>query len=147
VWTERGSLAVDGDPNRIEVSRSGLVAVARDRHVEVWNVATHTRRAGPADHVRDVRLVAWSPADVLASSDDEIIQLWNPATGLTRAIYAPHTSTMVWSADGRTLFTSDGKLIEAWPVDLATGASPAELRARLDALTSARIVDGRVTTP
>jgi WD40 repeat protein len=131
----------------MEVSRSGLVAVSRQRQVEVWDVATRARRAGPIDHPLDVRLVAWSPSGILASSDDDIVQLWDSGSGLTRAIYAPHTTTMVWSADGHTLFTSDGRVIEAWPIDVATGVSPAELRARLEALTSARIVDGRVTTP
>jgi hypothetical protein len=45
------------------------------------------------------------------------------------------------------LYTTDGRTIDAWSIDMSAGTSPRDVRARLDQLTSARIVDGRLTTP
>jgi sugar lactone lactonase YvrE len=56
-------------------------------------------------------------------------------------------SSLAWSLDGTTLYTTDGRVIDAWPIDLATGASPAEVRARLERLTTAQIRGDHAETP
>ena len=122
-------------------------AVLIDERIVIWDLRLHVRIPGPAPHARAIGLAAWSVTGILASSDDETIQLWDPATKRTRMIFAPHMASLVWSRDGGTLYASDGRLVQAWPIDLVKGASPAEVRARLDHRTTARIVDGRAATP
>lgn len=148
VWSDAGLLTVPTENALVEVSPvRGLAASARGREIEILELAARRRRSGPPPHARPVERLAWSPRGVLASADDEVVRLWDPATGVARAIYAPHARELAWSPDGATLYTSDGYTIAAWPIDLATGASPREVRARLDQLTTARIIDGRVATP
>ncbi len=139
VWTELATLPVAGESKAIEVSSGGLVAVAREQAVEIWDLRSRARRPQPPDHARAIEVMAWSNLGLLASADDQVIQLWDPASDRTRAIVAPHVTSLVWSTDGRTLYASDGATIDAWPSDLAP--------ARLETLTSARIVNGRVLTP
>ena len=62
-------------------------------------------------------------------------------------VYAPHILSMVWSDDGKMIYASDGRTMRSFPIDMATGASPAEVRRRLSALTTARIVHGKLLTP
>ena len=144
VWTGDTVLTVPTESGRVEVSRS-LVAVPHEQAIEIWDLATRARRTGPPPHTHAIEHVAWSPAGVLATADDEIVQLWDPATNLVRVIYAPHTVSIAWANDH--LVTTDGRVVSDWPVDLARGATPDEVRARLDALTTARIIDGLVSTP
>jgi WD40 repeat protein len=147
VWTADGDLSVPSESGVVDVSAKGLVAVARDQAIEIWDRRLHARRGGPALHGHAVELLAWSPLEILAAVDDETIRLWDPAADVTRVIYAPHTIALAWSRDGKSLFTTDGHTIATWPVEVRRGATPQEVRARLDALTSAEIVDGRVATP
>ena len=101
----------------------------------------------PPPHDRAISAAAWSSKGILASSDDEVIRLWDPITNLVRIMFAPHTNALAWSRDGATLYASDGRVVRSWPVDLARDASAAEVRARLDELTTATIIDGRAGTP
>jgi WD40 repeat protein len=148
VWSNLGVVELSSPSARTVVSPAGdRAAVWVDERVEIWDLRMHVRVPGPPAHVRAIGDAAWSTTGILASSDDETIQLWDPATQRTRAIFAPHVASLVWSRDGGTLYASDGRLVQAWPIDLAKGASPAEVRARFDQLTTARIVDGRAATP
>ena len=65
----------------------------------------------------------------------------------SRALSTLRTRVRSRSSDGGTLFTTDGRTVVAWSIDLARGATPGEVRARLDELTTAQIIDGRVATP
>lgn len=148
IWTDRGVLSVASETGLVAVSgERGLVAVARDLAIELWDLGSGQRRAGPAPLARSVEHLAWSAHGILAAADEQVVRLWDPDRDRIRVLYAPHISAMVWSGDGGTLFTSDGRHVTAWPIDVARGASAAEVRARLGQLTSAQIVDGRATTP
>jgi hypothetical protein len=147
IWTEAGTTTLRTAAKSVEISPDGrLVAAAQGEAVEIYDARTGARRAGPPVHDRMIVDFAWSGGGVLAAADEETIWLWDPATGLSRAMYAPRVSAMVWARDGKSLYTTDGRQVTAWPIDLAAGASPADVRARLEMLTTARIVDGRART-
>jgi hypothetical protein len=141
-------LTIPTESGLVEISRQrGLVAIARDQRIEIVDFRTGRPHASPHEHALVVTGLAWSSTGILAAVDDETVRLWDPATGRTRVIFTKHVTSIVWSRDGKALFTTDGRVFQRWPIDLARGASPSEVRERLDRLTSARIVDGRVMTP
>jgi WD40 repeat protein len=147
VWNEAGQIAVQATAARVEVSRErGLVAIARDRSIEIRELRAGAPLARPPDHDRSIEHLAWSSRGVLAAADDETVRLWDPDAEHVRVLYVPQVSAIVWSGDGRTLFTSDGHHLAAWPIDLTRGSSPEEIRSRLDDLTSASIVNDRAMT-
>jgi WD40 repeat protein len=148
VWTDSaGVFALPMERSVIEVAHDlGVVAVANARAIEIWDLRTRQRRELALGHEREIDQLAWSSTGILAAADDETVRLWDRASGRTRVIYA-QAIAMVWSADGTSLFTTDGRVIQSWDVDVAKGASPIEVRQRLDALTSARIINGRLVTP
>jgi hypothetical protein len=38
-------------------------------------------------------------------------------------IYAPRTLSLAWSRDGRSLFTTDGLVVQHWPIGGGTSTS------------------------
>jgi hypothetical protein len=148
VWTDTHLRSIATESPLVEVSRErGLVAIAHDDVVEVVDLATGQPRGQRRSHGESVRGLAWATTGVLAFHDGEVVWLWNPATDRTRALYAGRVSSLVWSADATTLTTTDGRALHSWPIELARGVSPAEVRARIEHLTSARIAAGRALTP
>jgi WD40 repeat protein len=147
LWTERGTMTIPTEGELVEMSAAGLIAVGHEQTIEIWDARTRSRIAGPPPHTRAIERLAWSSRGTLATADDETVRLWDAATGVVRVIYAPHTLAMTWSHDGDTLFTSDGRTLDAWTVAINRGSSQREARARLEQLTSARIGDGDVATP
>ena len=116
---------------------------------DLWDLATKRvlpAAAAPPPHARAITSLAWSAGNVLATVDAETVHLWDARTGVARVVFAEHVRSLAWSADGATLYTTDGLAVRAQPIDLAHGATPREVRARIEALTSARIVDGKPTT-
>jgi WD40 repeat protein len=122
-------------------------ASIKGEQITVLDLRANTTLAGPLPHDRAVAAAAWSSKGLLASGDEEVIRVWDPITNLTRTVFAPHMNALAWSRDGNTLYASDGRIVQAWPIDLARGASSADVRARLDQLTTAQIIEGRAATP
>jgi len=146
VWTDTGVFESAAEYRDV-YPHGHRAAIVRAERMELVDLRTGARIEGPPPHERAVVRAAWSSTGVLASCDDETIQLWDAATKRTRVIVAPRTSSLTWSRDGRTLYASDSHVVHAWPIDLAAGASTAEVRSRLEQSTTARIRDGRASTP
>jgi WD40 repeat protein len=117
------------------------VAVVHANDVDIVDARTEQPVAKPPRHELAIRRAAWSSTQLLATSDDETIQLWDPATRRARVIVAGQLASIAWSRDGKTLYATDGQVMYAWPIDMAAPTP------NLDALTTARIVDGRAETP
>ncbi len=150
VWSELAEpLTITTEGGAVAVSRErGLAAVANDQGIAIWDLKARTPRTIALGHTLPVELLAWSSAGILAAADAETVRLWEPVSQRIRVLVAPHVLAMAWSPDATRLYTTDGKVIEQHDVaDLAADASVADVRRRLDALTSARIVNGRVVTP
>jgi len=149
VWIEGAEhRTISTESGLVEVAPArDLVAIAHDRVVDVFDLDTCTLRSARTGHALAVDGLAWSSTGILASHDGETVRLWDPVADRTRVIYAGHVISIVWARDGRSIVTTDGRVFRSWPVDLAHGASPTEVRDRIEHLTSARIVDGVVATP
>jgi hypothetical protein len=156
VWTPaHGVLGVPLDrgiaPNLVEIAPDQTrAAMVHEGTTDIWDLATKrlvVAGAAPPPHARAITALAWSPTGILATVDAETVHLWDARSGIARVVFAEHVRALAWSADGATLYTTDGLAVVAQPIDLAHGATPREVRARIEALTSARIVDGKPTTP
>lgn len=146
IWTDR-TVEIAGEHSVVAVAATGeRVAIAEDRTVSIENLRTRSMTLAPLRNAFSVRLLAWSSTGTLASADDETVRLWDTNTRRTSVLDVPHALAMAWSDDGNTLFTTNGRVIEAWSVAHDRGESVAALRARLAQLTSAHIVNGRAIT-
>ncbi|MGW1720591.1 nSTAND1 domain-containing NTPase [Streptomyces sp. NPDC002156] len=100
-----------------------LATSSSDHGVELWNTATGSRRthlsAGWPDRL------AFSPdgRTLVTSGRDHGVELWNTATGSRRTRLSPKPTygpgSVVFSADSRTIATSDDGTVWLW--DTTTG--------------------------
>ena len=127
---------------------STLAAGLIDGTVDLWNVATSTRRktltphptvayqdeSGRWRHIRsrierEVTSVSFGPDSILAVGvDNGTIELWNTATGELHKIFAEHHDTVnrdymkvSFSPDGTTLASAKGGYTQVHLWDVATG--------------------------
>jgi WD40 repeat protein len=128
----------------VERSEGGLVAVADDRTIAIWDHGT--RRPGPPPHELPIQGITWSAGGWLASRDEDTVHVWDPASGHAHVLSTPHVVAAIWGLDG-ALYTSDGRVVQQWHVDLAHDADAVSLRARIAQTTTARVVGDRVETP
>jgi hypothetical protein len=110
----------------VEFSPQGdLLAVGRDRHVELLDQATGQVIRHLSGHTSPVRGVAFSPdgATLATTSHDRTARLWDTATGTCRTTLSGHTSRVLgvaFSPDGTTVATaSTDRTARLW--DAATG--------------------------
>ncbi len=135
------AVVLPGYGGPVEVSSDGgAAAVARDRGIDVVDLHSFAVRSLMPGHRHAITGLAWSPGGALASSDGDTVRVTSP-DGRVRVVATGRVIALVWSRDGRVLYTSDGQSIAEHAIDALPGD------ADRDALTTARIVDGRVETP
>ncbi len=98
-----------------------IASASDDTFVQVFEVATGTRRLIYRGHSEEVAAVAWSPDGKLIASagQDRTVQLWNAALGGTPVrIYKGHSdrvSGVAWARKGQLLASgSDDKSVQVW---------------------------------
>jgi len=90
-----------------------LVSIAADRAVKVWTTGSNTLVRSFGHHTEAPNTVAFRPGAAVPTcatgGDDQTVRIWQPGTGRMVRIIRQHPGTiltLVYAADGRTLFTA-----------------------------------------
>ncbi len=98
-----------------------LLALARDKEIEIWDTAGWRLRRRLAAHARSIDALAFAPNGQLASgSDDRSIRLWEVAQGqelLTLRGHLGGVTCLAFTADSRRLVSGDKEqAVKVWDV-------------------------------
>ncbi len=98
-----------------------LLALARDKEIEIWDTAGWRLRRRLSAHARSIDALAFAPNGQLASgSDDRSIRLWDAAQGkelLTLRGHLGGVTSLAFTADSRRLVSGDKEqTVKVWDV-------------------------------
>jgi WD40 repeat protein len=137
---------------RVAVSPDGrlIAAAMADRSVRIWDETgqQHPALQGHSDLVEDI---AFSPdGKLLASASyDKTIRIWQIETGRHRVLRGDTgaVNRVVWHGSHELVTGSQDGTLRVWAVPSTDAPTQAEITARLEAATTARIDDhNRATT-
>jgi eukaryotic-like serine/threonine-protein kinase len=132
---------------RVAYSRDGqrLASSSDDGTIRVWDMRTGESRALEG-HTAQVYGVDFDPSGthVVSASGDRTVRIWDLASGESRIVRRGGSSVLFvrFTDDGSSLVSSsDDITVSIWKVHVAEvfGKDPTDLRARLDAGTSAEV--------
>jgi len=138
--------------SRLVVSADGerIAGAMNDRTIRVWDTSGKLLYVlrGHDDLVLDV---AFSPdgTQVASASYDKTVRLWELSTGRHRVLrgHSAAVNRVLWRGARQLVTASNDGTLRVWPVPGTELPSPAEVRRRLDAATTARIdAQNRATT-
>lgn len=125
-----------------------IAAPLHDRTVRVWDAATGSPLATLRGHTDLAFALAYSldGTTIATAGYDRTLRLWGPrGHRVLRGATAPLIS-IAWLDDARLATASRDGLVQLWTAPPTGPPTLDELRARIRAATTARIVDGRPVT-